>query len=189
MSVEISYAKEDDIPGIMNVFNELSVSNSKFKLGSYQRGFLVYEPERQDLNKRVKDDSSIILVAKDNDQVVGYALAYDMKDWRKDNPNWGYNLEIDNEENSIFFKHIGRLQGYKKLGLRMEEKAEEIAKSKGYTKVYADISEGNQLSQEVHKKRGYQKIADEKKEDGTNWGIYQKDLNRLQMAQSYENNR
>ncbi|MFB6246524.1 MAG: N-acetyltransferase family protein [Candidatus Pacearchaeota archaeon] len=186
MSVEITRAKKEDIPGIMNVFNELSVSNNKSGKDSYKRGFLVYPPDKDDLGNVVKNNSDVVLVAKDGNKVVGYALAYDMRDWKEKNPNWGSQLNIENEDQSLYFKHIGRLQGYKKLGLQMEQKAEQIAKEKEYKKIFADISKENQLSQEVHEKRGYEKIAEEKKNDGTEWGIYQKNLDALKIGDQYE---
>lgn len=186
MSVEITKATKEDIPGIMNVFNELSASNNKSREDSYKKGFLVYPPDDKDLRNVVNNDSDVVLVAKDQGKIVGYALAYGMKEWKYKNPNWGSNLNIEDENNSLYFKHIGRLQGYSKLGLQMEQQAEQIAKEKGYQKIFADISKENQLSQEVHENRGYKKIADEKKDDGSEWGIYQKSLDHIKMANDYE---
>lgn len=157
------------------MFNELHYAN-KTEDDKDKGGFLVYKPNEEELRETINNDSNIVLVAKDGKQVVGYALAYNLSEWKKDNPEWDANLDISNIDECLYFRHIARLPGYKKVGLKLEENTEELAREMGYSSVFADISEANQFSRKVHINRGYKNARETTKDDGSAWGTFVKPL-------------
>lgn len=180
MGLKITFAKNEDIQGILNVFNELSISNRKNILTD-KNGFLVYPITKKDLEKVIKNKKDLLLVAKENSKVIGYLLSYDIDEWIKLKPNWKPSLNLKKryidtifKSKTHYFRHIGRLSGYKGVGLKLENKMYEILKKRGYTLSIAEIAKfpRNIVSEKVHKARGYKEIGTIEYGDSIIWGVY-----------------
>src|SRR3989338_209005 len=97
--LEIKEAGLEDVLGIISVLKEnllpmelLDKEKRDFYLKSVgkkiedfsEKGFLVNSFSEEDLENVISDkEKHIILVAKENEEVVGYAMTYDLKNWRE----------------------------------------------------------------------------------------------------------
>jgi len=186
MGLKITFAKNEDIQGILNVFNELSINNRiKLNENLSENGFLVYPITKNDLEGIIKNKKNILLVAKHNTKIIGYALAYDIFEWMKLKPTWENKLKLNKlystklfNKNMVYFRQVGRLSGYKGVGIKLEERLFEIIKERGYHRIIAEIAQypKNIISQKVHKARGFIKVGTIEYGDSIIWGVYIKDI-------------
>jgi hypothetical protein len=187
MTINIRYADEKDIPEILSIQSELLIENKQNKENLEKEGFLVYPLDKPHLKSIILDKSNILLIALNNKQIVGYALSYDLGNWKKLKSNWENQIKIDkstkeeiNSKKVIYFRHIARRKGFKGIGWELEKKMFNIIKQRNYQLILAEILESpytNTISKELHKQRGFEKIGEVDYKDGRLWGLYKKDIN------------
>ena len=181
--IEITFAKNRDIPEVLKIFKVLQIKNKDSIKNLSKNGFLVYPIDKKSLEKAIKE-KEIFLVAKDSRKVVGYLLAYDFGKWLKNNSSWknkakfGRNGKKIFENKTIYFKHVGRIPSAKGAGLKLEQELFSIAKKRKCKFIVAEIAikPNNVLSRKIHKKRGFVKSGNIDYEDGTKWEIYTKKI-------------
>jgi L-amino acid N-acyltransferase YncA len=179
-------AELEDIPGILEIQRGFLLKNKTIK-SAERDGFLVYPLKEEEIEGIVLSESSFLFVAEDKGVVVGYALAYDLNNWRKFKSKWDKRVlvvtQIKNhlqKDKVLYFRHIVRKLNYSGVGEKLEEQVYSVAKSKGFQFVIAEILERpilNKKSKEAHEKRGYVKIGQADYMDGNFWGLYEKELN------------
>jgi hypothetical protein len=187
MGIRIRHAEEKDIPEILSIQNELLIDNKQNKENPGKEGFLVYPLDKSHLKSIILNKSNIMLIALKDKQTVGYALAYDLKDWKKLKSNWEAQIKINqstrkeiNSKRVIYFRHIARRKEFKGIGWELEKKMFDILKQRNYQLILAEILESpytNTISKEIHKQRGFEKIGEVDYKDGKLWGLYKKDIN------------
>ena len=183
--VVIRPAKIEDIPGILSVQKKLLLGNKKGN-DIRKKGFLVYSVREEELKKIISQRQNFLLVAEGKEGIVGYALAYDLEDWRKNKPGWDKEVKTDSDAKNhllkdriLYFRHIARTKQYLGIGKRLEEQIYALAESQGYQDVVGEILENpvlNEKSKEIHEQRGYRRIGQVAYSDGTLWGLYEKQL-------------
>jgi len=204
--LEIKEAGLEDVLGIISVLKEnllpmelLDKEKRDFYLKSVgkkiedfsEKGFLVNSFSEEDLENVISDkEKHIILVAKKNDEIVGYALTYDLEAWRERKPDWEKTVELINKtegqmfENKkvLYFRHIVTKQFPKNkgIGATLEYKIFSAAKQKGYKEIIGEALEypiENKASIDFHRKIGFKKIGTVKEsKNDLIWGLYKKDL-------------
>lgn len=206
--LEIKEAGLEDVYGIMSVLKEnllpkelldqekrvFYLKNAGKKIEDFStKGFLINSLSEEELKDILLDkENHITLIAKENDDIVGYAITYDLENWRKCKPNWEKTVElIDKEkdhvltkEKVLYFRHIAtkHLSKNKGVGAMLEYKVFFEAKQKGYKKIIGEALEypiENKASLDFHKKIGFKKIGTIKEsKNDLIWGLYKKDLEK-----------
>ena len=86
-----------------------------------------------------------MLVSKEGNQVIGFALCYSLEKWVSTKPEWKENLIIDENAPDIFsqptlyFRQVAVLPEKEGAGTRLEWSVFQEAKSRGYKYVVGDI--------------------------------------------------
>lgn len=203
---EVREAEIEDVAGIISILKEnllpsellnketrdLYLKNTGKKIEDFStKGFLVHSFSEEELKNILFDkENHITLIAKENDDIVGYAMTYSLENWRRCKPDWEKTVElIDKEKDSLFkkekvlyFRHVAtkRFSKNKGVGAMLEYKVFFEAKQKGYRKIIGEALEypiENRASLDFHKKIGFKKIGTIKEsENELIWGLYKKDL-------------
>lgn len=183
--VTIRHASEQDIPGILAVQKNFLLRRNEDK-SVERRGFLVYPLKAEELRGIIKKDSIGLFVAVSSGKVVGYALSYDLEEWKKHKPHWYSEINVEPDvkahlahEKVLYFRHIARNEDFPTAGSKLEEQTYRFARERGFEAVVAEISErpySNEISKRVHEGRGFKRIGKIEYEDGYTWGLYEKDL-------------
>lgn len=162
MAVQIRSAKEKDASEILFIQDSLILSNNR---EAEEHGFLVYPISKSELKKLIRDKNNIVLVAEENKKIRGYALAYDLNEWKKIKHEWESAVKLTSanlESKVLYFRHIARLKGSEGVGKKLEEAVYTLAKKRNYEIVIGEILEkpiANKVSLAKHLERGYKKLA------------------------------
>jgi len=188
--LEIRPARKEDIQGILAVQKDLlleSKANLEKRLLE-KEGFLVYPVGEKELKQLIDNPSNILLVARSQGNIVGYALAYDLSSWRQSKKDWDLEFHAESttkkhlsENKVLYFRHIARKKGFSGIGEKLEENVYAIARSQGYKTVVGEILEQpiqNTASITIHKTRDYGRIGQITHKDGMIWGVYEKNLQK-----------
>ncbi len=192
-NIDILSASPEDIQGILLVQKEnlLSLTEKKperlEKKRLEKKGFLIHEVSAEELNKLISDkENSLVLVAKEGDEIRGYVLSYDLELWKSIKPQWEETVKISeskrkflNEEKILYLRHIAREAKAKGTGAKLMRALINEARLRKYYAIIAEILEKpitNQVSIEFHKRFGFEEIG--KVEEGNNltWGLFLKNL-------------
>lgn len=178
-------AKTSDIKDILEIQKDLLLRDKK-RNSMGKKGFLVYPVNEEELKGIIKKGQNFFLVAEGKEGIIGYALTYDLEDWRKNTPRWDKKVRADDtiknhllNDKIIYFRHIARKPNYSGIGKRLEEQIYTLAKTQGYKDIIGEILEKpvlNVKSKEIHEQRGYRKIGKVEYSDGNIWGLYEKRL-------------
>lgn len=119
-ATEVKEAEIEDIVGIISVLKEnllpseflnketrdLYLKNTGKKIEDFStKGFLVHSFSEEELKDIILDkENHITLIAKENDDIVGYAMTYNLENWRKCKPNWEKTVDLIDEEKTSFLK-------------------------------------------------------------------------------------
>ena len=127
------------------------------------------------------------MIARKDDSIVGYAMTYDLENWRKSNPDWEKRVELINKEKSWLLEKgkvciLDMLPSRNFLKTKVLEQDLNIksfeAKQKGYKEIIGEALEypiENKASLDFHKKIGFEKIGTIKESDNKLiWGLYKK---------------
>lgn len=210
--LEIKEAEIEDIDGITSVLEEnllpkelldkekrdVYLKNSEKTLEDFSKeGFLVKQISKDEIGNTILDKKNhITLTAKENNEVVGYALTYNLEKWRQLYPEWEKVVELFNEKEReaileskdvLYFRHIATKKSHKNkgLGVRIEYKVFAQARQKQYNKVIGEILDypiKNEASIKYNEKIGFKKvgITRESKNDLV-WGLYKKGLEEKEL--------
>ncbi len=192
--VVVYEAQEADIPGIVSV-HESNLLEDGFPKGTVQkedlaqRGFLVHGMKPDKFKAIITDVvHHSVLVAKENGEVVGYILAYDLVEWKKQNPEWSATVSVDEETRALllgdgvlYVHQVARspLHKGKEIGKKLEEDLFFAARRRGYHYLVAEILEQpieNAVSKKLHLSLGYDRRGSVKETDEMVWGFWMKDL-------------
>jgi len=198
--ITTQYASSNDIQGILSVQKENLLSVKAPNLLSEQgsetnedtkeierEGFLIHAVTQEELEKLITDKQNIILlVTKENDEVDGYALAYDLNIWKRFKPQWEKNIrvpqdmfELLSEEKILYLRHIARKKSAKGRGSRLMEMLINEARSRGYKYIICEILEKpitNKASIEFHQRFGFNEIGQVEENENFIWGLFIKKL-------------
>jgi predicted GNAT superfamily acetyltransferase len=197
--IEAQYASSNDIQGILSVQEEnllskiapdlLSDQGSQIdedveKIGS--RGFLIHALTEEELQRLICDRENIILlVTRENNEVDGYVLAYDINAWKTFKPEWEKIVKVPEDiaeflgkEKILYLRHIARKGSAKGKGSKLMERLIKEAQSRGYKYIICEILEApitNRASIEFHQKWGFKKVG-QVIENRLTWGLFLKSL-------------
>jgi L-amino acid N-acyltransferase YncA len=178
-------AEQKDIAEILKIQENLLLKNKTIK-SALKEGFLVYALKEDELKEIINSGKDFLIVATENGLVIGYALAHDLNEWRKNKSKWDKRIIVSPKtrdhiysDKIIYFRHIARKPDYVGVGKMLEEQIYSLAKNKGFKYVIAEILEqpiSNDKSREIHEERGYLKIGQANYLDGNFWGLYERIL-------------
>jgi len=187
---EIALAGAPDVASILQVQDgnliKLSPENiERLKDGS--RGFLIHALFGDELSDLVSDTKdNLVLVSRCNGQVCGYALAYDLTKWKRLNPAWERDVEVDGAEKEIlnmgkimYLRHIARRDGFDRCGSSIMRALLEKARASSYDAVVAEILQApvvNAVSTEFHEFHGFYRIGSVREGQEMRWGLFMKKL-------------
>lgn len=182
----IRRAKAADIHGILSVQSKchISAKRNASKSELEASGYLVYKASARHLASCIKGKRCIVLVARKNGKVSGYALTYPMKEWLRIKPDWmgmailrpKARALIENRR-ALYFRHIASLPG-EGNGEALERELFRRALKSGYSALIGEITLSplrNRRSEEFHKSLGFKQsgsISDKR----FKWGIWIKTL-------------
>ncbi len=183
--IVIRPADVEDISGIMKVQNDLLLKNQTIK-SAEKNGFLVYPIKEEEFEDVINSSEHFLFVTIVKKEIVGYALAYPLEEWRNIKFKWNKRIivspktrdHLDNDK-VIYFRHLARKSDYSAVRARLEEEVYSFAKSKGYLFVIAEILEhplSDENSKKLHEENGYVKIGQTNYLDGNFLGLYEKEL-------------
>lgn len=144
--INIDFAHKDEVETLQNLNDEVFVDNHKYDLD------LKMDWAKSDVGKKyfteaINDPEGICLIAKEGDRAVGY-LAASAKDF-------GYRLskycEIDNMGVSPDYRSKG-------IGTRLMARFFEIARNRGFQKVYVNAYSDNVKAVEFYERSGFKKV-------------------------------
>ena len=121
----ITCANKKDIEGILEVQESLLLRNLDNKPSSGQ-GFLVYPVNSKQLLEVLKNPRDMVLCAKQDNDVVGYILAYDLNNWMIFKTDWIEKIKVSpkiktsiKNDKVVYLRHIARKRGFKNTGANL----------------------------------------------------------------------
>lgn len=183
--ISIRPAHYQDIPGIMAILHSHLMANKKNPDHEQleQNGFLIHGyPETELMNAIAHPESHILLVAIENNEVVGYILTYDLQSHPSHaSPEEKIVLEaqkILTTEKVLYHRHIARKSGKKGIGTQLLKSLCTEAQKRHYQYIFCRIVEAphkNKISIATHQKLGFTSVGSIP-EEGRTLGIYLKKL-------------
>jgi hypothetical protein len=149
--IKIDFPDIQDINQILSVQNLVLLKNKNIELDHSinEKGFLVNEINKNDLRYAIEHNrkESFITIAKNTEgEIIGYFLAYDMKDFIKKHPNWfnetGVNFEVIKDKKVLYGKHLASDGTTKGIGRALEIQMYGLVKNMGYSLCLVEICEG-----------------------------------------------
>lgn len=126
-SSKIDDAKIEDIPGIMELQMSQIKKPEQLTQEDAKQGFLVYEVSKEELITLITGDiKHVVKVARKNNKVMGYFIAYDMNYYLQQHPEWINEFEENSPgdmkqkfqgSDILFSKQLALNSGVKKTGL------------------------------------------------------------------------
>jgi ribosomal protein S18 acetylase RimI-like enzyme len=139
-------ANIDDVQTFQDLNDEVFVDNSKYD-SDLKIDWAQSEVGREYFADVVSNPENICLIVKDGERPVGYAVA--------EPKIFGYRLskymEIDNMGVSPDYRSKG-------IGTELIRRVTEIAKEKGYQKIFVNAYWGNTKAVSFYEKNGFEKI-------------------------------
>src|SRR5262245_26930776 len=157
-------AQLSDIPAILSVLQKNLLANrSNLPEATLSKlGFLLHGFDAEELNRSIACEDHIILVAKENKEVVGYAIGYILNDER---PDWFSRIEAPEriltaliQHKILHLRHIAKIPGTKRIGTWLLNSLLTMAAEKQCRYVIAKIAKSplcNQASTIFHEKMGF----------------------------------
>ncbi len=188
----VDTAGHPDIDGILVVQNE-NLRSSLNERGIKdedlpERGFLISPLSAEELTEIISEpESHLLLVARSEEKIEGYALGYDLDKWKKEDPMWEKQLVFRKRKTlplgkTLYFRHVAvapEIKG-RGVGRMMEHDFFEEAKRRGYQYIIGEILRDpvvNKRSMDVHKTSGFEVIG-ENFEEGMVWDVVLKNLEK-----------
>ncbi|MFA5023006.1 MAG: GNAT family N-acetyltransferase, partial [Candidatus Paceibacterota bacterium] len=136
-------AQPEDINGILEVQNGLLHTNNE----ELDRGFLWYPVEAKELGEIIANPNNHFLaVAKEGDEVIGYTLAYDLKEWQRHKPEWFGLLDVSEEikeriknEKVFYGRHIAVANQRAGIGSNLNRALQQAARDHGCSMLLVEI--------------------------------------------------
>jgi predicted GNAT superfamily acetyltransferase len=186
---------EADIDSVLKIQEEQSISKiiedkEEDREGIERNGFLVHLLSKEEISEilNIKDGVETI-VCRENGEVVGYLIGYNLNLWRELNPDWESNIdfaegfdESELTDDSIYLRHVNTSPNATAgIGRKISSRFVEESQQKGFSRVYGEILKEpytNRPSMVVHKRLGFNEIAEIKETDenlgGLKWALMQK---------------
>lgn len=184
----ITNATAEDVTGLLEVQNENLLAK---KMGDTARekvrgDFLVHPISREEALAIVgASDHHILLVAEENNRVVGCILCYDLREWRQQKSNWNSQLKVPddvmnilNMEKVLYMRHIVRRSDARGSGGELLAQTFSEAKGKGYSYAIAEILNKpipNTLSMQFSNRFGLKEVGSVE-DDDMEWLLFMKKL-------------
>ncbi len=183
----VTFATKDDIDDILRIQETLLIANRSGDTSLSETGFLVNRASREDLEKAIENQGQAFLIVVRNElgKTVGYCLAYDMKYFLAQNPDWlsdtGLDQNLIAQQRIIYGKHVASDRSMPFTGRSLIESLLKFAELQGYTMFLGEICEApvsNTRSIEKHAgdEIGLQRIGEYTGRNDFHWGVYAKKL-------------
>ena len=178
----IRSANTNDIPAIIAImeqhFIHQKAAMDKDTLESV--GFLIHGFSESDIREAIADEKNhIVLVATENDAVIGYVLNYDLKklnDWMVDLQSTSEYLAILTGKKVFYHRHIAKIPHKKGVGKKLLQSLMNEAVLRNYDYIVCQILQKpyqNRASVKLHEALGFFQIGVVEEEEYT-FGVYLK---------------
>jgi L-amino acid N-acyltransferase YncA len=167
--MNIHHANESDIPEILSILqaNLITAHHDKSPEDLEFSGFLIHQFNEDDIKTAIANpDHHMILVIKNDAEVVGYALSHDL---RHVNPSWLDKIittpdihKVLTEEKVFYHRHIAKKPGTQSIGKVLLSTILTEAKNRGYRYIVCQIAQEpvqNKISQRLHESVGFLKVG------------------------------
>jgi hypothetical protein len=166
--MQVTTAQLADIPGIMSVLQENLLANRSHlsEATLSESGFLLHGFDAEELTQSIANKDHIILVAKENRAVMGYAIGYILSDGR---PEWFSRIEAPEstltaltQHKILHYRHIAKIPGTKQVGTSLLNSLVKMAQAKQCRYIIAEIAKNplhNQISTVFHEKMGFRLVG------------------------------
>lgn len=178
VDMKIQKATCDDIPSILKIQQELLLDPDHLDdpENRSRSGFLIHRMDEAHVKNIIDDPHSIVLIAQDNDETVGYLLSNPASTEKHLTPL------LSEQKDTLYLNQIGVLEKAKGVGVKLEIVFFNEAKKMGYKHIAGEVLESpivNQASLDFHtsEKVGFCKIGN-RQEGNLRWGIHLKQLYR-----------
>lgn len=184
-AMEVTRATREDVPGIMAVLSQNLLSNKSNKDPCIlqQSGFLIHGFTAEELIDCMNDAGSIVLVAKTDGMVSGYAIELPCTIL----PPWLQALKSAPQLHSLlsepakvlYHRHIAKLPNYAGVGSPLLQSVISEAKAKDYRYILCQIVLApylNRPSITLHEKFGFKAVLRTSGTEGFVSGCYLKQL-------------
>lgn len=165
----VESASIDDIPGIIAVLEEnLLINKDKSAIGHLEKsGFLVVRHSQEALRNWIEDKKNqIVLVCKEDQEVVGYILGCDLTahalKMQAKVAEFQLLRDISMTHPVLYHKQIAIQSNRKGVGAKLLQAFFALAATKGYHHIVAFIVHEpvlNKVSVEFHQKHGFEYIG------------------------------
>lgn len=178
MDRAVRFANSTDVADILIIATASLFSNRKSKMPE-QTGFLMHALTEEYVRQAIQDkEHYIVLVAVEDEQVVGYTIAYQLL---HEKPQWAADVatsaEIKNRlamERILYHRHIAVNPYAKGAGSLLLERVLDEARKQNYVAVFCQIAQEpvqNKVSMALHEKFGFASVGDVER-DGVKYGLY-----------------
>lgn len=184
--IDVRQAKKEDILEVYNLQKTklLKYNQNKSKDKLSNNGFLVYELSINDFSKALRCKNTFLLVARKNEKVIGYFLAYTLSKYNKLHPEFLKESVFDKKislekKNIIFGKQLVSDSSVHGIGSKLNKELFKLSKEKGYSLYVCEILESplkNKRSINKHLSLNLKRIGEHKDKEKYIWGIYSKKL-------------
>jgi L-amino acid N-acyltransferase YncA len=140
--ITIRFAREADLPGILEIYNEVILHTT---------AVYTYQPHTPEMRKAWYDDKVKagypIFVAEEGGHVIGLSSYGPFRAW----PAYKYTVE-----NSVYVAESSRGKGVARL---LMQPLIDAARSQGYHAIIAGIDSSNEPSIRLHRSFGFEEVA------------------------------
>jgi L-amino acid N-acyltransferase YncA len=183
--IQIRIATLNDISGILDVLkhNLIQQTSATQNVPLQTSGFLIHGFTEDDLEAAIMDATNhIVLVATENNTVVGYALSYDLRHIK---PHWVVDIHGTPEihallatEKILYHRHIAKHTTTQGVGRQLLQALIAEAKARDYSYILCQIVEKplqNIISIKLHEESGFLAVGFVE-DDQYTLGIYLKSM-------------
>lgn len=188
LNILIKPAEITDIPGILTIVEQNLIRNkqqhdlAQLAMG----GFLVNPITSAELTTAIlHPELNIILIAKQNIEIMGYTAGHALELWRKQDIHWDSHVRVSPQiqkilttEKILYHRHIARKINTKGIGLKLMQILLEQAKTRQYRYIVCKIVHHpwhNAVSIKFHEQLGFF-LAGTGNEENFDFGLYLKKL-------------
>ncbi len=159
----IRQAEEKDMAQIIEIcrLNLVGTNINNFSNSDFSnRGFLVTQIDEISINKMLADPSHIVLVAQNEEKIVGYLTACDLEIAREE---FAQNFSELFGKKTLYYKQIAKRPGSANIGEKLLNFLCDYAQKSNYKQIVCNIVQApffNQKSISFHQKNRFHKIGE-----------------------------
>ena len=196
--IQFALATKADIGDILEIqrINSLQEAEAQEKTKDEieRAGLLVHLLTEEEIEELLEQPENVsLIVCRENNEVVGYAVGYKMKFWKDLHPGWidsvkftdGHSESDISDEKSVYFRHVATSSNATPgTGKKISNELVRQSIENGYSTILGEILKEpyeNKPSLVMHKRIGFKEMGEiEEDYEGVKykWGLFEKELNQ-----------